>query len=910
MARGRVTSELVEFLRSDPVKRVTAPFRLRDWILDHFPLFVGSSVTDFEPAQGQPGCAVTIHGSGFATARQDNHVEIGGHSCFVVSASLTELRVIIPSDVKTGPVKVTNGTNVATGPHDFTVLGYPSAGAGEDGPPISFAGAGEGASGDVNPIGTISVLVALVRPNDVAPTNPGAERTAIVNTWTSVQTYYTQASYNRTNVQFDVLTNWAVLDGTLDDFVSSADENFDGGQLDRLMAQAAQAAVNEGFSLDNYQMMAVTMFANGTFLRARGGWSRQNFTYNNGLPPGDPNRIDINLTVSHDLNLLAIGETANWGRAAHEFGHNIVSAPTFTGDGTATLGEDVYGSELVDPSAATAADFDLMGWHDTHPLFSGYHLEKLGYYKPSNIGEQQWDRNPFSQEFDLVAHGLSENTTAGRVHLLKIKVAAGLTYYVQVRQRPGTTAQVFDDSIPLNGASNQGGVIVTAVISDTLNTNQQTRFITLLHSPAAVLAQGEFAEDPARTVRISVVDDSVQARPQVCRVRVEWAQTVADDPNGAFDLQVEPWDGNYQTPDIWIDRAPFGTFDSALDSQGRPLGNGDKPKVGAVNHFQARVHVSGAMGAQNVKLTFYAVTPPGVGDNGNWAPIGSRLLANIPQNGYLDPLPVDWVPVVGKHTCLKVYASQQLGEISGGNNSAQENVSDFIAAGGSPVDPVTIPTAIRNPLDERRMVFVGVRGVPRGWRVHFPHSWVWLDARAEREFDLIVVPFQPYEAYQEKRKLPKDAGIKIHGDLPRDYEELQPPADEPPGSRFYPIGGVLNNVHVRRRSRIKLTRDREAEEDKWTIALRGGIAPAYSSQRIRVELSDPKGEGRIVETKTDAQGSFRAAFDLHYAPSLEANRKLWETTGKLCRGTYRAQAEIFDSTASADATSNLVFVTR
>ena len=77
------------------------------------------------------------------------------------------------------------------------------------------------------------------------------------------------------------------------------------------------------------------------------------------------------------------------------------------------------------------------------------------------------------------------------------------------------------------------------------------------------------------------------------------------------------------------------------------------------------------------------LTPPGVGDNGNWAPIAVKTIANIPQSGAIDTF-CNWVPVVGKHTCLKVYASQQFGEISGGNNSAQENVFEFQAAGASP----------------------------------------------------------------------------------------------------------------------------------------------------------------------------------------------------------------------------------
>jgi len=167
-----------------------------------------------------------------------------------------------------------------------------------------------------------------------------------------------------------------------------------------------------------------------------------------------------------------------------------------------------------------------------------FHLDKLGYYNSAKIKQLTWDRNPFSQEFDLVAHGLAEDTSATRFHMLKIKIADGLHYYVQVRQRPGTTTQIYDDSIPLAGAPNQGGVIVTAAIADLLNTNQQTRFITLLH-PDNVLRQNDTVDDPARALRITVLNDSVQTRPQVCMVRVEWAQTVADDPNGSFDLKAD-----------------------------------------------------------------------------------------------------------------------------------------------------------------------------------------------------------------------------------------------------------------------------------------------------------------------------------------------------------------------------------
>jgi len=899
-------------VKAEILARAESPLKLREWLDRFFPFIVGPRVTFFEPTAGPPGTLVVIHGLNFSTVREENQVVVGQQPAYVARATATELKVITAANIKDGPVAVTVGTHSATGPQDFLVLGYPDAGAGEDGPPISFGGAGQGAQGDVNPIGTVRVLVALVTPNDLTPT--AAARTTVTTAWANVVTYYTQASFGKTAVQVDVTTNWKQIDGSSADLL--AGDNIDQAELPRVMAFAAQGAVDEGFNLDNYAMMAAVLFLNGTFIRAWGGWSQQNFAYNNGLPQNDPNRIDINVTANHQVNLIAIQETANWGRCAHEFGHNVVSAPSFSGDGTATLGEDVYGSDLVDSSAATATSFELMGSHDTHPLFSGYHLDKLGYYNSSKVKQLTWDRNPFSQEFDVVAHGLAEDTSASRFHMIKIKIADGLHYYVQVRQRPGSTTQIYDDSIPLAGAPNQGGVIVTSAIADVLNVNQQTRFITLLH-PNNVLKQNDTVDDPARALRITVLNDSVQVRPQVCRVRVEWAQTVADDPNGSFDLKVDPWDSSWQTPDIWVDRAPFGTFDNANDAQGRPTGNGDSPRPMEVNHFHSRIHVSGAMGASNVKVTFYAVFPPGVGDNGNWAPIASQTVNSIGANSFSD-LFCNWTPVVGQHTCLKAFASQQLGEISGGNNGAQENVFDFEAPASSPVVPVFVRTAVRNPLDERRMVSLAVSGVPFGYRVHFPHAWVWLDAKAERVFDLVVIPALDVSAYDvgvsgetghSERKAPNRAKVRLTGWLPRQYSEPEPPFQEEPGSRYYPIGGTLNVVRVVRRVQIEMKEDREAGRE-WTIALRGAIVPSSPKVTVRVDLHDPLGALRVAEVVTDNQGRFLATFDLRYEPTLESDQRKWRKAKAQLKGTYRAQARIVGAQHVSSAETALVFIQR
>ena len=103
---------------------------------------------------------------------------------------------------------MTVGSHTAAGPQDFLVLGYPSPGAGEDGPPITFEGAGQGCARRRQPDRHRACLVALVTPNDLTPT--AAARTTVTNAWNNVVTYYNQASYGKTVVQVDVTTNWKV----------------------------------------------------------------------------------------------------------------------------------------------------------------------------------------------------------------------------------------------------------------------------------------------------------------------------------------------------------------------------------------------------------------------------------------------------------------------------------------------------------------------------------------------------------------------------------------------------------------------------------------------------------------------------------------------------------------------------
>ena len=905
---GKNTPKVKEITEKQMQQEITALANMSEELRNHLdsmmPYLRGPQIDNFSPTKGYAGSVLEIQGRNFSATRTGNDVTVGGKPATVLKASSSMLTVLTDPLTITGPVKVQIGVRAATSAMNFEIVRYPRPNSRDDGPPILFSGKGIGSLGDVPSTGTLNVLVVLVNPTDRIPANPVATRNTVLNTWTDVHTFYDQASYQRLDVDVDVTANWHTLTGNFNDYVVTSGvwyaPNIRQNALGRLMAEAAQAAVDEGFSLDNYAVMVCVINLNGTFIRAWGGWSQSNFSYNDGAG------TNINITANHDVSLVAICEVADWGRFAHELGHNIVSAPAglSASPGAATLGEDVYSSDLIDPNIATAEDFEMMGNHDTHPLFSAYHMEKTGYYSANNILNLQWDRNSFKQEYEVVAHGTTENSYGARYHLIKICVTQGLYYYIEVRQRPPNPAtQIFDPNIPIGTAPQKGGVVVTKVLTDTVNMNQQLRFITLLHDPI-VLKQNDVATDPARALKITVINDHVVNTPLVCRVRVEWAQGIADDPNGAFDLRVDPWDNNWQTPDIWIDRIPYGAFDQARDAENRPLGNGDKPRPNEINKFYCRVHCDGSVATQNVRLTFYSVEPPGVGDNGNWAPLQTKVISNINANNFAD-VSVDWVPVVGRHTCLKAWAEQQLGEITGGDNAAQENVFDFEAPASSVPDPLIMPVAVRNPLKDPTLVMMSISGVPRGYTVQFPNAWLWLEPLQERKFELVIIPTLDYWEYR-KADAPLRTNIRLKGNIPRSYKEKLEKTGYP-ASRMMPIGGITAAVTPKQRVTVTLEEDKEHSQS--SIKLKGFITPKVKGESLRVDLLDPKSRQRSIEVKTNVYGAFSATFDLTQEPSLEANPKNI-TIEKPLGGTYRAQALVINSPNIAEAQSPFVYITR
>ncbi len=862
--------------------------------LYHFDPYSGPQIADFQPWKGYPGVLMVIVGCGFAEERERNCVEVGGKPALVVDSETDRLTVITHHDTHTGKVKVTVDGTTATSLRDFDVLSWPKPGSFEDGPPFSYAGTGaatEPSAGDIPSTGTARILVVCCNPTDLVPPAPATIRQDVIDTFADVTTFYDQASYGVLDVQVDVTDFVALLDNSAHYHRANGARgypNIDSAAIAQLSAECAQGAVDQGYDLDDYEVFVVSVYLPGLQVRAWGGWSESNFAYNDGAG------TSINQTTTNPLAMIIQGHNADWGRAAHEFGHGLVDAGL-------VLGEDVYGSDLIDPSEATAAAFDIMGNCDSHPLFSGFYMHQLGWYDAANIRDLEWDRNPFSQELDVIAHGLTEDTQPNRYHLIRIKISDGLYYFVEVRQRPDPTAatpQVFDENLPLSLAGTpDGGVVVTKVITGEMNNNHQTRLITLLHDTERVLVTGQEVVDPLRTIRISVVDDGVQDRPRVCRVRVEWAQEIADTPGGDFDLRIEPWGPGWETVDIWVDRSPFGTFDST-DAAGNPTGNGDEPRSLEINRFEARIRNDGTADAHNVRITHYAITPPGVGDNGSWSPIATNTLGTVPSNGS-SVSRCDWVPLVGEHTCLKVAISQQLGEITGGNNSAQENVFNFQPPASSVPEPVVMTLAVRNPVEERVMVYLSLVGVPYGFYVYFPHRWVWLEPLGERKLDLIVVPIIDFIRMEHRT-----APVRINGYIPHVYSKRLEITGVP-ASWMSPIGGILANVTPKHKGAIRLYEKLQQEKEDH-VKILGKVEPNIKDQKLRVDMTHPNGEVSTVNAWTDQTGGFAAYFHLRQRKNIQ-EKEIYSSKATKGQCMYAFQAHIINAIQIAPVDSNIVW---
>jgi hypothetical protein len=296
----------------------------------------------------------------------------------------------------------------------------------------------------------------------------------------------------------------------------------------------------------------------------------------------------------------------------------------------------------------------------------------------------------------------------------------------------------------------------------------------------------------------------------------------------------------------------------------------------------------------------------GVGDNGAWAPIGTRTLPAVPASSARSDS-INWTPTVGEHTCLKVFASPQFGEITASNNQCQENVFYFAPAASSPPDPVRMKVAVRNPLDYDSPILLTTANVPDGYVVHVPHKWLHLPAKGERRIELTIIPLVDINQYKE-RKIPfRTAPIQLRGHLPHEYTEALPITDVP-AATHRTIGGITASVTPKRRGEIKAEPDSSC---KSGLGVRGNVTPGLAGQAVTVTVRPVGGTSFSVETKTGPGGRFAVCIDPRASATTTAQEP-WEAKQKetVARfgGLYEIVCETFDATDIAYARSKPIYV--
>ncbi|WP_106791050.1 IPT/TIG domain-containing protein [Aquimarina sp. Aq78] len=899
-------------------------------------------IKEVVPNKGIPGTIVTLKGDNFNSIYHQNKITVGGGSTKILSATDSIIRFVLLRDIATGPIIL---TDLSTSEGDTTTVDFNREGSTLQASPLQdsdaelFQGLMEISNKkyDMNAQGTNQpILIILAQPSDISDPNStmyfdntiaATGRDYIVQRASQANTYFQEASYGKTSANFVVTPDWVSLSQVRDFYmwqsedITRAQTALDGAQaeLDALMLNPAttQAQIDEAnekieqkeTELKNAQdsqgfvqepefyyaealLGAKAMLPNfddfgdyivvcaGPFLRGSCCWKEEGFHAEStvlGL------NFDIDFNAQKGLTYMAQG--THWGRIGHELSHFFA-------------GGDLYPSGTT---AGTASGYAFMGNHDSGPLYIGYNMEKrLQYFHNNNIAKETWGSSPtFNQTYDIVAHGNSEDNTGDNVfNLLSLQVTDGMYYHVEVRQKPNPSAgapndYIFDQNINVGSTAPawEGGVIVTSSIEENNQNNNQERNIQLL-PPRRILQVGDQVNDPKRTIRISI-EQKLADRPLKYRVRLEWGTLPAADPDGQFDLRITPWSPPpWESEDIWANslkndetsppKIVYKNHEPGDDT--KPIGNGDEPWVGNNNTLYARIFNNGSVPTpEDVKVTFYINSPPGVGDDGNWTPFDEVNVGILPANSeIIVEANRKWVPSQGEHTCVKVLIQPQTGEITFNNNQAQENFVEFEAASGSPFTPTEFQVDVRNPYDRPVVMDMKVRDVPRFWNAAIEHGSIYLQPKEVRRMNVVIWSDLDGSVLdnideQEERKYNRKPLISIEGWVDKI------------GHSFFPVGGMTAFVQSVQASEINV----DPYYESPNISGRGSITPNKEGVPVAIHAISPDGTRHSVTATTKSSGSF--IFDIS------------NNSGKpFDPGEYKIIAYILSGSTLASATSPVV----
>lgn len=308
----------------------------------------------------------------------------------------------------------------------------------------------------------------------------------------------------------------------------------------------------------------------------------------------------------------------------------------------------------------------------------------------------------------------------------------------------------------------------------------------------------------------------------------------------------------------------------------KPIGNGDPPWVGHDNTLFARITNQGEVETpEDVLVTFYVNTPPGVGDDGNWAPFDTVNVGKLmPDETKVIEAERKWRPAVGEHTCVKVQIHSQNGEITFDNNQAQENFSEFETGAASPYAPVEFDFLARNPYDAPGIMDLQARGLPEQWFAAFDHGSVFLPPLGNKLVHVVIWTDRVGEwVAGHQDKVPRKVPVHIEGWMLHFGEHLE-----------FPVGGITALVSAVRKVQIFID---VAVLTGEIMVVRGHVAPSTGVAPVAIHYNSPTGKLIVERLQTDLAGMF--THQSKFNPGQEPGP--WKVQALLLEGSLAQSAE-------------------
>jgi len=693
--------------------------------------------------------------------------------------------------------------------------------------------------------GTQQTMVVLARFNEASlPASP-ISSAQVTTRITDTSTYLSDISYGAATLGGTTPVGWIQLPGTRASYYDSTNGNMLIDLVDDVIAQLP------GTDFTTTDRLIIITNDNGSGGEARGAqeWATTGpWPYD--LPSGfgrkrmsvsvhrfDQTQAQFNHAIGHHFGLIDL------------YPHQGVAFPRRYANGWSNMAQDAAGTAFPNTH--------VFAWEKHRPPWTdrATTANNVRFIPYPGAG------NTFEETIPIFGQ---ETNTAGNPIAIQIGTTPGATvenekvsYWVEGRRKAGT----FDINIPAPGVLvyyvNEwiGQGFGPARIVDVTPSDDDLTNAALVPGGASILSNVDGSGLQVEALAPTGSEDF--------RVRVRYT------PSPTNDVWINPANGYWESPDIWIDNDDCHDgvcgFDEMATPPRTPADRGDHPIAGRNNRVYARVYNHGSGTAHNVRVDFYFSDPYHAADGASVDPdTGGNIafnkhkfveIADLPPTDAGVPVFVEWTPDPvsnpdAVHSCVKVKIAQVTNDSNPYNQASQENIQQYDIASHSPYPPVVDPFKVVNPYDRGLMVYLRADNVPDGWTAEVTPKKAWVPVGGSVDAVMTIQAPLTYPVCSRER--------------------ITATAWYASGDTLVPLGGTTADVHLTQSTEVTSTSEVKcsraftlASHDKQNecgIVTKGCTNPKRPNEHITIRYTAPDGTTVFHDVLTDANGCFEDFF--------------------------------------------------